>query len=165
LTHWPWLRIGRQGMPTPHRHLIPPLVYPDLSLICFSYRIYKIDDCKLHLKFKYCLFPLSDSTIWLMGRYVGKIFYFFHFHQQFKRCNKINNICLGMLVFTLLDTFTEFMYNMNEKNILKKIFVIKWGNKIFWVAVIFMGRSERGNKPNFHLGPICISFYSFLMIL
>jgi hypothetical protein len=44
------------------------------------------------------------------------------------------------------------MYNTNEKNIKKKF--IKRGNKILWVAAIFVGRSERGNKQNFILGPM-----------
>jgi hypothetical protein len=61
-------------------------------------------------------------------------------------------VCRTMFKTTLLDTFTEFMYNTNENNILEKIIFIKWGNKIFWVAAISVGRSERGNKQNFILG-------------
>jgi hypothetical protein len=35
---------------------------------------------------------------------------------------------------------------------LKKTFFLRWGYKIFWVAAILVGRSERGNKRYFILG-------------
>jgi hypothetical protein len=48
---------GRQGMLTPPRHLIPPLVYPEVDLCLpysqnlIYYRTYEIDDCSLFMLF------------------------------------------------------------------------------------------------------------------
>jgi hypothetical protein len=43
------------------------------------------------------------------------------------------------------------MFIINEKHFFKKIALIE-AIKIFWVAAIFVGQSERGNKQNFILG-------------
>jgi hypothetical protein len=40
------------------------------------------------------------------------------------------------------------------KSFEKNIFFLRWGNKIFWVAAILVGRLERGNKRYFILGLI-----------
>jgi hypothetical protein len=62
-----------------------------------------------------------------------------------------------MLIKTLLDTFTEFMYNTNEKILKKKnIFSSNEAITFFWVAAILVGRSERGKKQNFILGLILL---------
>jgi hypothetical protein len=46
--------------------------------------------------------------------------------------------------------FIRHIYRVQES--LKKYFFLRWGNKIFWVAAILVGQSERGNKRYFILG-------------
>jgi hypothetical protein len=61
-----------------------------------------------------------------------------------------NKICYQCSITKLLDAFSMFMDNRNEK------YSNDRGRKICWVAGSLVSRSERGNKQNFNLGLIKI---------
>jgi hypothetical protein len=79
-------------------------------------------------------FPTQQFDLW-----VGRLEKYSIFSSIIRIANKRDHSFL-----TNVD-----VHNTNEKkNISKIYFCIKWGNKIFWVAAIFVGRSERGKLTN-----------------